>query len=501
MDGGSPEAVFETAWALRRHAPAEALEHLAPLRLAAAEDHDAPRWRARAGLLEGTCRWRLDEPGRALKILLDVMGLVPDDDTWAHASVRLNLGNVYRDLADHDTALEHLLDAFERFGAMGDQEGRADALNDLGVLFYSRGELDEAARNFEASLRWRLEVGDETGIAGCRNNLAKVYTGQGRLSDALAHLEAAHHIWERDGVVLGVTMVMNNMGIVHAELGDSERAAALYTETIALKERHGLDYGMSEACRHLGKLEADRGSVDEGRRWLMRAMSIAATHHERQDHLQACLALSELEEAAGDHVAALRWYREFHELERAVFNDAGAQRISALQVAYQLRRAETESRTDPLTGLANRREVDVWFARQRREPDTQVTIALLDVDHFKQVNDRWGHALGDQVLCIIGAVLRDHTRRADLVARYGGEEFLIALGGGTRDDGVRVARALHERIREHPWKAVAEDLAITASLGVAHGPADRGLEPLLEQADRCLYRAKGSGRDRVVAAG
>ena len=172
------------------------------------------------------------------------------------------------------------------------------------------------------------------------------------------------------------------------------------------------------------------------------------------------------------------------------------------QLIDQLRE---QSNTDFLTGLPNRR---AFFAAAQRElahaqrHGFPVTAVLLDVDHFKQLNDRHGHAAGDQTLCEVAEVVRRSLRLGDLVARFGGEEFVLLLSHTDLERGLRFAERLRESISgmtiAAPGGAV---LNVTVSLGVADSkqPA-QDLEALLASADTAMYRAKEAGRNRVVAA-
>jgi diguanylate cyclase (GGDEF)-like protein len=150
---------------------------------------------------------------------------------------------------------------------------------------------------------------------------------------------------------------------------------------------------------------------------------------------------------------------------------------------------------DPLTELANRRALERFCGQIRG--DREVCLVLIDIDDFKQVNDRFGHAAGDWVLCEMAGLLTRSVRSVDVVARWGGEEFLIALPGGSGRLGSDAATRVCERVREHPWHQVATGLRVTVSAGVASGPVD-DLDAVLRQADAAMYRAKRAGRDQVV---
>ncbi len=163
-----------------------------------------------------------------------------------------------------------------------------------------------------------------------------------------------------------------------------------------------------------------------------------------------------------------------------------------------LRRLEHLSMSDPLTGLGNRRAFDealaVEMARARRAGGS-MGVVILDVDHFKQFNDRHGHQAGDDALVTVAKVLAQEARAEDRACRIGGEEFALLLPGA--DDAA--AAAVAERVRRAVEAAGAEPAGVTVSLGVA---ASRGDDPrgLLESADARLYVAKAAGRNRVVAS-
>lgn len=167
-------------------------------------------------------------------------------------------------------------------------------------------------------------------------------------------------------------------------------------------------------------------------------------------------------------------------------------------------RLEHLATTDPLTGLLNRRPLSERLTTEMERAlryDTSVALLLVDLDHFKRVNDTHGHLAGDGVLRAVAELLNEEARSSDLVARYGGEEFLVVLPE-TNDEGATVlAERMRARIAEHAFRAWDDGrtLRLTASIGVATFPAARieSVEDLFARADGALYRAKAEGRDRV----
>jgi len=126
--------------------------------------------------------------------------------------------------------------------------------------------------------------------------------------------------------------------------------------------------------------------------------------------------------------------------------------------------------------------------------------ALIDADHFKRVNDRSSHLVGDQVLARIAANLVGAPRASDRAPRYGGEEFVLLLDGGDARSAVEVCERIRDAVRAHSWHDLLPDGGITISIGVAQHHADEVVLDLLGRADAALYRAKAAGRDRVRSA-
>jgi diguanylate cyclase (GGDEF)-like protein len=182
-----------------------------------------------------------------------------------------------------------------------------------------------------------------------------------------------------------------------------------------------------------------------------------------------------------------------------------ALRMSALREELARRNVELEqlARTDVLTGLANRRhavstlEAHVSAAARHHR---QLSVVLLDIDRFKAVNDRLGHAAGDDVLCHVAAVLRRGLRTEDLAARWGGEEFLLVLPDVPGDSAAIAAERLREALGAEPLAVDGDSVIVTASFGWAEWVPGETPESVIARADRALYAAKHAGRDRVVAA-
>ncbi len=171
------------------------------------------------------------------------------------------------------------------------------------------------------------------------------------------------------------------------------------------------------------------------------------------------------------------------------------------------KRLEAELRemaaTDMLTGLPNRRhfigQLEQECARVHRDGEHSASVLMIDIDHFKRVNDSSGHVAGDQVLRHLSATMRQELRRVDTAGRLGGEEFAIILPGAALADAELFADRLRRKVAETAAMHDSRELPVTISIGVSEIRAtDAGAEDVLGRADRALYRAKESGRNRVV---
>ncbi len=187
---------------------------------------------------------------------------------------------------------------------------------------------------------------------------------------------------------------------------------------------------------------------------------------------------------------------------RRLLTSAAVEASAALSRATNHRAAEARATTDALTGLPNRRYFDEFcgLLARRRRADDAVGVLLIDIDHFKRVNDEHGHPVGDEVLRAVARAIAGTVREQDVPARFGGEEFAVLL----RNPGHGIAVEVAERIRAAVGRLDLRELGptgVTVSVGVAVSAVDdQPIRELIEGADRALYEAKRGGRDRVVAA-
>lgn len=208
------------------------------------------------------------------------------------------------------------------------------------------------------------------------------------------------------------------------------------------------------------------------------------------------------------HMEQYQQQREARELEMAERLKTLSERVVSMEQEANDYRSHVEEQrkkalTDPLTGLPNRAawterldaEVSLW---QRYH--NSLLLAVIDVDHFKRVNDDFGHLAGDKVLKIIGTQLSKKLRRTDFIARFGGEEFVVLLPNTSVEEGEPLIQALRAAIEACPFHFKGERVTITCSAGLTAFQTGEGSKQAFERADQALYRAKRGGRNRIELA-
>lgn len=208
------------------------------------------------------------------------------------------------------------------------------------------------------------------------------------------------------------------------------------------------------------------------------------------------------------HMEQYQQQREARELEMAERLKTLSERVVSMEQEANDYRSHVEEQrkkalTDPLTGLPNRAawterldaEVSLW---QRYH--NSLLLAVIDVDHFKRVNDDFGHLAGDKVLKIIGTQLSKKLRRTDFIARFGGEEFVVLLPNTSMEEGEPLIQALRAAIEACPFHFKGERVTITCSAGLTAFQTGEGSKQAFERADQALYRAKRGGRNRIELA-
>jgi diguanylate cyclase (GGDEF)-like protein len=170
--------------------------------------------------------------------------------------------------------------------------------------------------------------------------------------------------------------------------------------------------------------------------------------------------------------------------------------VAAMSAPYiEIARLQKLSQVDPLTGALNRRGLDLFLPE-----DPAFSVLMVDLDRFKEVNDTYGHAVGDEVLKQVARLLSSSLRTGDAIVRYGGEEFLVILAEVEINLAAKVGERARQNVAEHPITVNGQEIPVTISIGVAERLGEEDRDTLISRADAALYKAKQAGRNKVEVA-
>ena len=388
-------------------------------------------------------------------------------------------GLLYIDTAEYDKALPLMVEA-ERYYEAQQQDGvLAWSRIELATILLKQGKTAQAMAKLEqaATLLHRGEGADSVTLGHWHIVMATVQDAMGKPAEALRHLDEAEPIFAREQNLRFLAWVHEVRARVlerQGRVGEALASLKAFVQT-----RHALDQRLREQRALQMRFEFDLARKE------LENQTLRA-----QQQLQA-EKFKQLQE---------RRYWQFLVVALLLL-------VMGILVIHQRGRTRKMQRlamTDELTGIHNRRQIQAkgrkWFA-QARASGKPLCVLLLDIDHFKRVNDRLGHQVGDRVLTAVAQCIEEQVRSLDRVGRNGGEEFLVLLP----DTGLEEAAEVAERVRLAVSRLVIEgvpaDHPIHVSIGCAEYRAeDDNLGELIRRADEAMYAAKLAGRNRVVKA-
>ncbi len=409
----------------------------------------------------------------------------------------------------------------------------------LGMLYAQEGRAEEYEHFTTLGLTVCEKSGDVQGEAHCCCNLASALVSQDRDEEARSLFARALQIAETHSLTYVSCLAQSGIVDLHLKHRSFEQGltlmASIRTQLRELGRVQQLVWNDIRAADRL--IEADNPALLQvAAPFAQRAAEEAQNAHLTQMRVRALEQLSLIRERQGDLTRSLLAARQALQQQRADFDDelreskrasehAQAVLLATKQAAWErARRAELEAtsaalqaaldnearlraelevvaRQDALTGLSNRRAHEESLrqlladARRTKRP---VGLILVDIDHFKRINDTHGHDVGDVVLRAVAHRLRKAVREADLVARWGGEEFTIAAPGADVDGLRRISEMVRQAIREKPVQTRVGPVYVTVSVGASvHRMHSTDTALTFRAADDALYRAKRNGRDQV----
>jgi diguanylate cyclase (GGDEF)-like protein len=378
----------------------------------------------------------------------------------------------------HAEALDPLQRALARYHALADDFGVATATAGMAMAMAGSGQPDQGmALNLEAIALMRSGAITGDPMAEALVDRVMMLVEHRRAAGSLAAVEDARSALVRSDDLRLRMRFQEASAAAHAALGRYREAHAALAELLQLKTRYENQRLSRQLAAQRGRMESQRMAADlERARSETEAQRKALDRAERNARWQTLLILAAV---AG---IALALY-------------------ALLRTARRSRRNSALAQTDYLTGIQNRRRISELGQRlmtrcsERAEP---FAVLLLDLDHFKSINDDFGHAAGDRALQAVATELKRHLRRGDELGRYGGEEFAVVLPATEVERAAAIAERLRAAVAALPTEQIGLDRALTVSIGVASAGSARDFAALIAQADVALYAAKQDGRDRVM---
>lgn len=414
-----------------------------------------------------------------------------------------NLGELYAEMGDLEKALEYTRQSLALSEAVGSRHTEGVSLEGLGILCARLGDEASALAYYRRAYELRVRIGDYQGQASTLHHLGDLCRAGGQRRKALGHYQRSLVLAREVKHPYTEVQVLSSVGQLHVENSEDQEARRCFEKALGLAEGMNLLNSVRDLHKALHELHKRTSDFER-----------ALAHHE---------AFYAADQGLSGEVAARRTARLLtqFELERAR-QDAEIQRLRNVELAHanralhetnrlnaklvgklreQAERLQRQAEEDSLTGLYNRRYAERQLKREFRRAvryARPLSIALVDIDDFKGINDRFSHAVGDRVLKVVAELLRGCLRPADMAARYGGEEFVLALPETDMEGAYAVCEKVRRAVAAYPWRLHPE-LRVTLSVGLCSDPGVGSHEAMVAAADARLYRAKGDGKNRVVA--
>jgi diguanylate cyclase (GGDEF)-like protein len=460
--------------------------------LAVAIRHQEGEQRGRALALQGTVSLHRGDLHGAFA-LATAAELHVGDAATARCEVAALKAHLSFFTGSYSEALRHAEEAIAVADEHGDIDLRVFARRAACMVFGNVGVTDWHGQ-LQDVLDLSIAAGDRWQEAISRNDIACWHQHEGRTAEAEAEIERGLDIaraLERNRFALGV--LHSTRSDIRLLAGRADEACADAERAIAALIEHGEPnpYVFGVTVRAQVHALAALGRLDEAQRSGEGALARLGEHVPQARSLVLATMAEALREA-GRLEEAYEALSRSAELERQAVRELSELRISLERATLEANALREQAERDWLTGLHNRR----YLARQLAGIAPQFSIAVLDLDHFKAINDEHGHDVGDQVLVRVAGLLLGVVRHSDVVVRTGGEEFVLLMPASDRSAARHCCERGLQAIRDAAWDEVAPGLTVTASVGIAAcGESD----DLAALADRRLYAAKRAGRDRIVA--
>lgn len=488
-----------------------------------------PKQRIALLILKAESETQLGQGHALVATLNEALNLSQGDDFEIERLQILNkLADQIYTMGDYRKSIQLWMNSIELGLQLGDISSAILAFISIGGIFNAADQHERAFKLHQQALSYSQNLDNPFIFFTLRLYLAADYMWLELPEHTLQVLNEADPIIVAQNNVKGLAESHLWRARALAKLDRHAEAIDLLVRGLGLAQQSQHYWAHIKCSYHLGLILAQQRQYEAAEQALLEALAIARDNEFTLLVRDCWLALSGLYEDMGQAQQAYFALQAAHNFEFQLARSAPIleieprilQRLAALETQFSLEISRQENRQllkqqaqqiqklnqllteveqDALTKLANRRWLDTHLVPQiaKQSSAEPLSILLLDLDHFKQINDDFSHLIGDEVLRELGQILQQACREIDTPVRYGGEEFILVLKGLNLFSAAKVAERIRSQVVDHEWPNGLQGRSVTISIGVAQLQAGDTLLSLLQRADQALYRAKNLGRNRI----
>jgi len=436
------------------------------------------------------------------------------DNKKGFAESTCNIGNIYFEMSNYSKALDHYQDCLIIYEDLNDTEGLADILNNIGIVYDEEGKYDIALDYYLNSLEFEKQLSNKTGIATTSNNIGISYYNIGLYDKALDYLNRSLMLTLEIGEKYGIANSYLNIGKLHLAIEDYTNAINLLNKGLYVSSQIEARDLLMAIYRVLSEVYSKMNNFSEAldnyKLYVSHSESLLENNQDDLLDFQTQFELQKKEREFDDLFNKNKIYLIVIQILVVIIfliiafiiltNNRFRSRYIREQeeINNQLREL---AQTDPLTNLANRRGMlkKIQHEKYRFERNNRsFSIIMCDIDGFKNVNDKFGHDVGDFVLSSISNLFLSMLRKQDMVGRWGGEEFIMLLPETDLMSGKELAEKMRKKIEENVFYYKGNNIWITVTLGVASFNKIEDIQETIQKADEALYEGKSQGKNCVV---
>jgi diguanylate cyclase (GGDEF)-like protein len=456
------------------------------------------------------------------------------DQPWLLCHTLCGLGGAYIGQDLYGLAMEILIQSQNLARMVEDENLTGKILVNLGILYFYLNELEEASRYFKEGADTFERIQNSTRQGMALINLMHTTFAAGDYQQTLDYLAQIRALNQNEPFVEMHSYLVK--GAYAANQGNHQEAQEYFERGLVIAQAEEFQNGKIELLFEKTRSLLALNQPQQALKCVQECYAFLDGSQNKLD-LRVCHELfSMIYEQSGKYQESLFHYRKFHQMDSEINSELTANRLRSNEALYRAETARKESelfqmknlqlereiverrkleealrtseelyrrqaQLDPLTGVTNRRffyEIALSEIEKAHHYHLPLATILFDLDHFKNVNDTYGHLTGDMVLKICATRVTESVREMDVVCRYGGEEFIILLPGASPIQTRAIAKRLFDSVSNSPCKVNDQLIDINISVGMANLQAGDTLDDLIEHADQAMYVAKNAGRNRII---